>query len=167
MRCILQYRKAEMSGDFLVAAHYGTLVLITLVAAFLSQSRVIRAAALSIAGAWMIGITFFFYLKPPAHYPVADAPDGTRAVCFWRMAQRRIQAAALCLIHLAEVHFAFITAAMSVGLSTWWTLFTLNRLLELTRLDLIGVTLFRLHLRRRIAKAQAALTGWRWKFMAG
>ncbi|MGD9800365.1 MAG: hypothetical protein AB7F91_17980 [Parvularculaceae bacterium] len=165
MQCIFDYCKADLSGDLLVVAFYAALVLITLVAAFLSRSRVLRTAALLIASAWVLGTLSFFYLKPPAHYVVAIALDATLAFCFWRMAQRRILAAALCLIHLAEI--AFITAALSAGLSTWWTLFTLNRLFELTLLYLIGASLFRLHLRRRYANSQAQLTGWRANFIAG
>ncbi len=165
MQCIFDYCKANLSGDLLVVAYYATLVLITLVAAFLSRSRVIRVAALLITGAWVLGTFSFFYLKLPAHYVVAIALDATLGFCFWRMAQRRILAAALCLIHLAEI--AFITAALSAGLSTWWTLFTLNRLFELTLLYLIGASLFRLHLRRRQSRSQAPLTGWRANFMAG
>ncbi len=165
MQCIFDYCKADLSGDLLVVAYYATLVLITLVAAFLSRSRVIRVAALLITGAWVLGTFSFFYLKLPAHYVVAIALDVTLGFCFWRMAQRRIMAAALCLVHLAEI--AFITAALSVGLSTWWTLFTLNRLFELTLLYLIGASLFRLHLRRRQSRSHAPLTGWRANFMAG
>ncbi len=165
MQCIFDYCKADLSGDRLVVAFYATLVLFTLGAACLSRSRVICAAAVLIATAWAIGTFSFFYLRLPAHYLIAVALDATLAFCFWRMAQRRILAAALCLIHLAEI--AFIAAAMSAGLSTWWTLFTLNRLFELTLLYLIGAALFRLHLRQRYAKLQAPLTGWRANFMAG
>lgn len=165
MECIFEYCKADLSGDLLVVAYYATLVLITLVAAFLSRSRVVVTAAMLIAGAWMVGTFSFFYLRPPAHYIVAIALDATLAFCFWRMAQRRALAAALCLVHLAEI--AFITAALSAGLSTWWTLFTLNRLFELTLLYLIGASLFRLHLRRRQSKSGAPFTGWRANFMAG
>jgi nitrogen fixation/metabolism regulation signal transduction histidine kinase len=74
-------------------------------------------------------------------------------------------AAVLCLIHLVEI--GFIVAAVSSSFSTWWTLFTLNRLFELTLLYLIGASLFRLHLRRRHAKSGAPFTGWRANFMAG
>lgn len=81
------------------------------------------------------------------------------------MAQRRILAAALCLIYLAEI--VFIITALSVGISTWWTLFTLNRLFELTLLYLIGCSAFRLYLRRRQAKSHTPLTGWRANFVAG
>lgn len=165
MQCIFDYCKADLSGDLLVVGYYATLVLITLVAAFLSRSRVIRTAASLIAGAWVLGTFSFFYVKLPAHYVVALALDATLALCFWRMAQRRILAAALCIIHLAEI--AFIAAALSAGLSTWWTLFTLNRLFELTLLYLIGVSLFRLHLRRRHSKSGAPFTGWRANFIAG
>ena len=165
MQCIFDYCKADLSGDLLVVAYYATLVLITLGAACLSRSRVLRTAALLIAGAWAIGTFSFFYMRLPAHYLIAVALDATLAFCFWRMAQRRIMAAALCLVHLAEI--AFITAALSVGLSTWWTLFTLNRLFELTVLYVIGASLFRLHLRRRQSRSHAPLTGWRANFMAG
>ena len=165
MQCIFEYCKADLSGDLFVVGFYATLVLITLVAAFLSQSRVIVIAAVLIAGAWVMGTFSFFYLRPPSHYLIAIALDATLAFCFWRMARRRILAAALCIVHLAE--FAFIVAAVSSSLSTWWTLFTLNRLFELTLLYLIGVTLFRLHLRRRHAKSGVPFTGWRANFMAG
>ena len=165
MQCIFEYCKADLSGDLLVVAYYATLVLITLVAAFLSRSRVIVNAAVLIAGAWVLGSFFFFYLRLPAHYLVAVALDATLAFCFWRMAQRRVLAAVLCLIHLVEI--AFIAAAVSSSFSTWWTLFTLNRLFELTLLYLIGASLFRLHLRRRQSKSGAPFTGWRANFMAG
>jgi hypothetical protein len=165
MQCIFTYCKEDLSGDLLVVAFYANLVLIMLGAAFLSQSRVIRTAAMLITGVWMVGTFSFFYLKLPAHYLVAIALDATLAYCFWRMAQRRILAAALCLIHLVEI--VFVTAALSAGLSTWWTLFTLNRMFELTLLYLIGASLFRLHLRRRQANSRAPLTGWRANLMAG
>lgn len=165
MQCIFSYCKEDLSGDLLVVAFYAALVLLTLGAAFLSRSRVIRTAARLIAGAWLVGTFSFFYLKLPAHYLVAIALDAMLAFCFWRMAQRRILAAALCLIHLVEI--AFITAALSAELSTWWTLFTLNRLFELTLLYLIGASLLRLHLRQRQANSQTPLTGWRANFMAG
>jgi hypothetical protein len=165
MQCIFEYCKADLSGDLLVVAYYATLVLITLVAAFLSRSRVIVNAAVLIAGAWVLGSFSFFYLRLPAQYLVAVALDATLAFCFWRMAQRRVLAAVLCLIHLVEI--GFIVAAVSSSFSTWWTLFTLNRLFELTLLYLIGASLFRLHLRRRHAKSGAPFTGWRANFMAG
>ena len=165
MQCIFDYCKEDLTGDLLVVAFYATLVLITLGAALLSGSRVIRTAASLIAGAWAVGIFSFFYLKPPAHYLVAIALDATLAFCFWRMAQRRILAAVLCLVHLAEM--GFILAALSAGLSTWWTLFTLNRLFELTLFYLIGCSLFRLYLQRRAARSPTPLTGWRANFMTG
>lgn len=165
MECIFDYCEADLSGDLLVVAYYATLVLITLVAAFLSRSRVIRTAAVLIAGAWVLGAFSFFYLRPPSHYVVAIALDATLAFCFWRMAQRRSLAAVLCLIHLVDI--GFIVAAVSSSLPTWWTLFTLNRLFELTLLYLIGASLFRLHLLRRQAKSGAPFTGWRANFMAG
>ena len=165
MQCIFSYCKDDLSGDLLVVGFYAILVLITLGAAFLARSRVIRNAALLIGAAWAVGIFSFFSLRLPAHYLVAIALDATLAFCFWRMAQRRILAAVLCLVHLVEI--AFLMAAMSAGLSTWWTLFTLNRLFELTLLYLIGCSLFRLYIRRRSAKSPAPLTGWRANFMAG
>jgi hypothetical protein len=165
MQCIFEYCKPDLSGDLFVVGFYATLVLITLVAAFLSQSRVIVIAAMLIAGAWVMGTFSFLYFRPPAHYLVAIALDATLAFCFWRMARRRSMAAVLCLIHLVEI--GFVVAAVSSSFSTWWTLFTLNRLFELTLLYLIGVSLFRLHLRRRHAKSGAPFTGWRANFMAG
>lgn len=113
----------------------------------------------------MLETFFFFYLKLPAHYVVAIRLGATLAVCFWRMAPRRILAAAHSLIHLAEV--ALIRNALSAGLSTWWTILALNQLFELALLYLIGASLFRLHIRRRHANSQAPLTGRRWNFMAG
>ena len=165
MQCIFDYCKADLSGDLLVVAYYASLVLITIFGAFLSRSRVIRTAALLITGGWILGTFSFFYLQLPAHYVVAMALDATLAFCFWRMAQRRVLAAVLCLIHLVEI--GFLVAAASSIFSTWWTLFTLNRLFELTLLYLIGASLFRLHLRRRQSKSGAPFTGWRANFMAG
>lgn len=165
MQCIFDYCKADLSGDLLVVGFYATLVLITLFAAFLSQSRVIGIAAMLIAGAWLMCTLSFFYFKPPAHYLVAIALDATLAFCFWRMARRRSLAAVLCLIHLVDI--GVIVATVSFSFPTWWTLFTLNRLFELTLLYLIGVSLFRLHLRRRQSKSGAPFTGWRANFLAG
>jgi len=165
MQCIFSYCKEDLSGDLFVVAFYATAALITLGVSFLSRSRSIRTAAVLIGGSWVIGTVSFFSLKPPAHYFVAVMLDATLALCFWRMAKHQIFPAALCLIHLAEI--AFIAAALSAGLSTWWTLFTLNRMFELTLLYLIGASLFRLHLRHRQPNSQTPLTGWRANFMAG
>lgn len=165
MQCIFEYCKADLSGDLLVVSFYATLVLITLVAAFLSQSRVIVTAAILIAAAWVTGTLSFFYFRPPAHYLVAIALDATLAFCFWRMARRRSLAVVLCLIHLVDI--GVIVTAVSSSFPTWWMLFTLNRLFELTLLYLIGASLFRLHLRRLYAKSGAPFTGWRANFMAG
>ena len=165
MECIFEYCKADLSGDLFVVGFYATLVLITLFAAFLSQSRVIVIAAMLIAAAWVMGTVSFFYFRPPSHYLVAIVLDAMLAFCFWRMARRRSLAAVLCLIHLVDI--GVIVAALSSSFPTWWTLFTLNRLFELTLLYLIGVSLFRLHLRRQQSKSGAPFTGWRANFMAG
>ena len=112
-----------------------------------------------------MGTVSFFYFRPPSHYLVAIVLDAMLAFCFWRMARRRSLAAVLCLIHLVDI--GVIVAALSSSFPTWWTLFTLNRLFELTLLYLIGASLFRLHLRRRQANSRAPLTGWRANLMAG
>lgn len=165
MQCIVSYCKEDLSGDLFVVAFYATAVLITLGVSFLSRSRSIRTAAVLIGGSWVIGTVSFFSLKPPAHYFVAVMLDATLALCFWRMAKHQIFPAALCLIHLAEI--AFIAAALSVGLSTWWTLFTLNRMFELTLLYLIGCSILRVYIWRRHAKTQTPPSGWRANFVSG
>jgi hypothetical protein len=165
MQCIFDYCKIDLSGDLFVVAFYATAVLITLGASHLARSRAIRTAAMLIGGAWVFGTFSFFSLKLPAHYFVAVMLDATLALCFWRMAHRQIFPAALCAIHLAEI--AFIAVALSAGLSTWWTLFALNRLFELTLLYLIGCSIFRLYLRSRHSKTQAPPTGWRANFVVG
>ncbi len=165
MQCIFSYCKEDLSGDLLVVAFYATVVLVTVCLSFLARSRSIRTAACLIGGAWAFGLFAFFYVKVPAYYLVAVMLDTMLAYHFWQMAKVEIFPAALYLILLFEI--AFVTFALAAGLSTYWTLFVMNRLFEVTLVYLIGCALFRIHIRRRQEKSQSPITGWRLKFVVG
>lgn len=163
--CILNYCKDDLSGDLLVVAFYGTAVLITLGLSFVARSRSIRTAAMLISGAWTFGLFAFFYVKVPAYFLVAVMLDTVLAFHFWRMAKVEIFAAPLCLIMLLEI--TVVTFSHAVGLTTYATLFTMNRFFELTLLYLIGCSLFRIHILRLQRKSDQPITGWRAKFVVG
>jgi hypothetical protein len=165
MQCIFSYCKEDLSGDLFVVAFYATLVLATVGLSLIARSRAIRAAALLIAGAWALSLFAFFYVKIPAYYLAVVLLDTALAYHFWRMAKVHIFPAPLCVIQLVDI--AFVAFALTVGLSTYWTLFVMNRLFELTLAYLIGCALFRLHILRRQRKSKTPLTGWRANFVVG
>lgn len=163
--CILNYCKDDLSGDLLVVAFYGTAVLVTLGLSLLARSRSIRTAALLITGAWAFGLFAFFYVKIPAYFLVAIMLDTVLAFHFWRMAKVEIFSAPLCLIMLFEI--TVVTFTQAVGLTTYSTLFAMNRLFELTLLYLIGCSLFRIHILRLQRRSEKPITGWRANFVVG
>ncbi len=165
MQCIFSYCKEDLSGDLFVVAFYATLVLVTLAISCLARSRSIRSAAILIAGAWVFSSFAFFYVKIPAYYLVAVMLDTVLAFHFWRMAKVSIFPAPLCILLMTEI--ALVTFAQAVGLSTYVTLFVLNRLFELTLLYLIGCSFFRIRLTHLQKKAIEPITDWRVRFVVG
>ena len=165
MQCIFDYCKADLSGELFVVAYYATFVSITVASAQAARSRSIRRAASIIAGAWLIGILSYFALKIPGHYAVAFALPAGLALNFRRAAATEIFSAPLYLLQLVQI--SFLATALTFGVSTYWTLFGLNRLFELTLLYVIGCSVFRMAMRRRQEKSGIPLTGWRANFVAG
>ena len=165
MGCILNYCKDDLSGDLLVVAFYGMAVLITVGLSFLARSRSIRGAAMLISGAWVFGLFSFFYVNVPAYFLVAVMLDTVLAFHFWRTAKVEIFAAPLCLIMLVEI--TVVTFSQAVGLTTYSTLFAMNRFFELTLLYLIGCSLLRIHILRLQRKSEKPITGWRANFVVG
>ncbi|MEQ1931996.1 MAG: hypothetical protein ABL957_15900 [Parvularculaceae bacterium] len=152
MDCILNHCHALMANDILVVGFYGTAVLTMIACAFLSKSNTIRKCALLIGGSWLITIFGYFYLDRPAAFIAATLfVDSFLAWRFWRMAQRDVFPAGLCLILTGEI--AFVLAAKAVALDAYWTAFWLNRIFEITLLYIIGGSLLRLRLLRAGVRA--------------
>lgn len=165
MGCILNYCSEKLSADMMVAAFYGTAVIVTIGLSFLANSRSLRAAASLIGGAWFLGLLSLLYLDVAGYYRVAIMLDAIIAYRFWRMAKVEIFAAPLCLILLFEIAIAIF--AQAVGSSSYATMFALNRLFELTLIYLIGCSLFRIHILRRQQRSDRRIKGWRADFVLG
>lgn len=165
MDCILNYCSEKMAVDLLVVGYYATAVLTTVGLSFLANSRSIRTAATLIGGAWAFGLFSFFYLNVVGYYLVAVMLDTIIAYHFWRMAKAEIFPAPLVIALLFEI--SFIIFAQAVGVSSFGTMFVLNRLFELMLLYLIGCSLFRIHIRRLQKKSDQPITGWRAHFVVG
>lgn len=165
MDCILNYCSDKMAVDLLVVAYYATAVLTTVGLSYLAHSRSIRTAASLIGGAWVFGLFTFFYLNLTGYYLVAVMLDTIIAYHFWRMAKVEIFPAPLVMALLFEI--SFIVFAQAVGLSSFGTMFVLNRLFELMLLYLIGCSLFRIHIRRLQNRSDQKITGWRANFVVG
>lgn len=163
MQCIFGYCKEDLSSEIFVVAYYAALVLAAVGLSLLARSRAIRTAALLIAGAWALSLFAFFYVRIPAYFPVVVILDAVLAYRFGRMAKVHFFPAPLCVLQLVEI--AFVAVAVTAGLPTYWTLFVMNRLFELTLIYLIGCALFRIHLLRRQRKSKTPITGWRANFV--
>ncbi len=147
MHCILNHCHAQLANDILVVGFYATAVLTMIACALLSQSNTIWNCALLIGGSWLISLFAFFYLDGPAAlFAVTLIIDICLAWRFWRMAQRDVFPAGLCLILIGEI--TFVLAAKAVALDAYWTTFGLNRIFEITLLYVIGSSLLRQHLLR-------------------
>lgn len=165
MGCILNRCTDQVASDLLVIAYYATFVLVAVGLSYLALSRSIRTAASLIGIAWAFGLFAFFYLNGPSYFLVAVMLDTILAYHFWRMAKAQLFAAPLCLIFLFEI--AFVTFTQAVGFSTFWTMFVLNRLFELTLLYLIGCSFFRIRIMRLQKKLKEPITDWRVRFVVG
>jgi len=118
-----------------------------------SKSKTIQNCAFLIGGSWLIMIVAYFYLDHAAvYFALTLTLDALLACCFWRMAQRTVFPAGLCLILLGEI--AFLLAAKAVAIDVYWTSFWLNRIFEITLLYIIGGSLLRLRLLRGEAQGQ-------------
>lgn len=165
MGCILNRCTDHVASDLLVVAYYASFVLFAVGLSYLAQSRSIRTAASLIGIAWAFGLFAFFYLNGPGYFLVAVMLDTILAYQFWRMAKISIFPAPLCFIFLVEI--AFVTFTQVVGFSTFWTMFVLNRLFEITLLYLIGCSFFRIRITRLQKKSKEPITDWRVRFVVG
>jgi len=165
MGCILNRCTDHVAGDLIVVAYYATFVLIAVGLSYLANSKSIRTAASLIGMGWAVGLFSFFYLNVAGYFLVAVMYDTILAYHFWRMAKASIFPAPLSVLLIIEI--ALITFSQAVGLSTYVTLFILNRLFELTLLYLIGCSLFRLHVLRLQKKSKEPITDWRVRFVVG
>jgi len=165
MGCVLNRCTDHIASDLLVVAYYATFVLLAVGLSYLANSRSIRTAASLIGIVWALGLFAFFYLNITSYFLVAVMLDTILAYHFWRMAKVELFAAPLYLILLFEITFIAFTQA--VGLSSFSTMFALNRLFEATLLYLIGCSLFRIHVLRLQKKSKEPITGWRAKFVVG
>lgn len=147
MNCILNHCHAQISNDFLVIGAYSAAVLTMVILASLARSKSIRTAALLIAGSWVISSFAFFYFDArSAILLTAILIDLPLAWRFRQMTNSTVFPFALCLIMLGEV--VFVLTAAAVALDTYWLLFGLNRIFEITLLYVIGCSLLRLRLLR-------------------
>ena len=165
MGCILNRCTDQIASDLLVVAYYATFVLVAVGLSYLAQSRSIRTAASLIGLGWVFGLFSFFYLNSSGYFLIAVMYDTLLAYHFWRMAKASIFPAPLCMLLMLEI--AFIVFAQAVGLSTYATLFVLNRLFELTLLYLIGCSFFRIRIMRLQKKLKEPITDWRVRFVVG
>ncbi len=165
MGCILNRCTDHVASDLIVVAYYATFVLVAVGLSYFANSKSIRTAASLIGVGWAFGLFAFFYLDVSGYFLVAVMYDTILAYHFWRMAKVELFAAPLCLILLFEI--TFITFTQAVGLSSFSTMFVLNRLFEATLLYLIGCSLFRIHVLRLQKKSKEPITDWRARFVVG
>ncbi len=165
MGCILNRCTDHVESDLLVIAYYATFVLLAVGLSYLANSKSIRTAASLIGMGWAFGLFAFFYLNVSGYFLVAVMYDTILAFHFWRMAKAQLFAAPLYIVLLFEI--TFITFTQAVGLSSYATMFILNRLFEVILLYLIGCSLFRLHVLRLQKKSKEPITDWRVRFVIG
>ncbi len=165
MGCILNRCTDHVASDLLVVAYYATFVLLAVGLSYLANSKSIRTAASLIGMGWAFGLFAFFYLNVSGYFLVAVMYDTILAYHFWRMAKAQLFAAPLYIVLLFEI--TFITFTQAVGLSSYATMFVLNRLFEVILLYLIGCSLFRLHVLRLQQKSKEPITDWRVRFVVG
>lgn len=165
MGCILNRCTDHVESDLLVIAYYATFVRLAVGLSYLANSKSIRTAASLIGMGWAFGLFAFFYLNVSGYFLVAVMYDTILAFHFWRMAKAQLFAAPLYIVLLFEI--TFITFTQAVGLSSYATMFILNRLFEVILLYLIGCSLFRLHVLRLQKKSKEPITDWRVRFVIG
>ncbi len=163
MDCILNHCHAQITTDILITGFYGTAVLAMIACALRSKSKTIQDCAFLIGGSWLVTILAYYYLDhAAAYFALTLALDALLACCFWRMAQRTVFPAGLCLILIGEI--AFLLAAMAVAIDVYWTSFWLNRIFEITLLYIIGGSLLRLRLLHSEAQGHECAHGRRKHF---
>ncbi|HBK93125.1 MAG TPA: hypothetical protein DDZ68_15800 [Parvularcula sp.] len=165
MGCILNRCNDHVASDLLVVAYYAIFVLVAVGLSYLANSKSIRTAAGLIGVGWAFGLFSFFYLNVSGYFLVAVMYDTILAYHFWRMAKVELFAAPLYIALLFEI--TFIVFTQGVGLSSYATMFILNRLFEFILLYLIGCSLFRLHVLRLQRKSKEPITDWRVRFVIG
>jgi len=165
MGCILNRCTDHVASDLLVIGYYATFVLVAVGLSYLANSKSIRTAASLIGMGWAFGLFAFFYLNLSGYFLVAVMYDTILAYHFWRMAKVELFAAPLCIALLFEI--AFVIFTQGVGLSSYATLFILNRVFEVILLYLIGCSLFRLHVLCLQRKSKEPITDWRVRFVIG
>lgn len=165
MGCILNYCSGHVAADLLVIAYYLTGVLAAVGLSYIAGSKLIRTAASLVGICWAFGLFSYLYLNVASYYLIAVMLDTILAYQFWRIGKKSFFAAPLFYLIMFEI--AFIVLAQGAGLSTYATLFVLNRIFELTLLYLIGCSLFRLHVLRLQKNSKEPITDWRVCFVAG
>jgi len=165
MGCILNRCNDHVASDLLVVAYYAIFVLVAVGLSYLANSKSIRTAAGLIGVGWAFGLFSFFYLNVSGYFLVAVMYDTILAYHFWRMAKVELFASPLYIALLFEI--TFIVFTQGVGLSSYATMFILNRLFEFILLYLIGCSLFRLHVLRLQRKSKEPITDWRVRFVIG
>lgn len=165
MGCILNRCTDHVESDLLVIAYYATFVLLAVGLSYLANSKSIRTAASLIGMGWAFGLFAFFYLNVSGYFLVAVMYDTILAYHFWHMAKAQLFAVPLYIVLLFEI--TFITFTQAMGLSSYATMFILNRLFEVILLYLIGCSLFRLHVLRLQKNSKEPISDWRVRFVIG
>lgn len=151
--------------DVAVIVFYAMAVGAMIIFAWLSQSKTVQTAALMITGAWLISLIYFLYFGGSQYYVLTLLLDFVLAFQFWRMARKEIFPVALCFLMIGEVLFLFSAAAIS--LSSFWIVFGLNRIFELTLAYVIGCSIYRIRKLETPPGNAARGDDLRLKFIAG
>jgi len=165
MECILNYCSGHTGADLLVIAYYLSAVLLAVGLSYAGRSKLIRTVASLVGICWAFGLFTFLYMNIASYFLVAVMLDTILAYQFWRIGKKSFFT--VPLFYLMMVEIAFIVFSQGVGLSTYATLFVLNRLFELTLLYLIGCAIFRIRLRQVQRKSKEPITDWRVRFVTG
>ena len=165
MTCIVNYCSGHAAADYLVIFYYFAAVAIAYGLSFLANSKAIRTAASLIAVAWAFGLFAYLYLAGPGYFLVAVMLDTILVFQFWRMG--RVSIFPVPLFYLLMFEMAFIVLSQSVGMTTFATMFVLNRVFEAMLVYLIGCSLFRMYITRLQRKSSEPITDWRVRFVAG
>ena len=165
MECILNYCSGHVGADLMVIAYYLTAVLIAVGLSYVGRSKLVRSVASLVGICWAFGLFAFLYMNTASYFLVAVMLDTILAYQFWRIGRNSFFT--VPLFYLMMVEIAFIVFSQGVGLPTYWTLFVLNRIFELTLLYLIGCAIFCIRLRQAQRKSEEPITDWRVRFIAG
>lgn len=142
MNCILNHCHGQIATDVAVITYYATLVATTILFALLSQSKTIQTAALIIAGAWLVSITYFLTIGEPSYFVLALLMSSGLGYQFWLMSHKEIFPAPLCVLAIFET--LFLITALAGSLDAYWIIFGLNRIFEAMLAYIIGCSIYRM-----------------------